>query len=66
MAFRCPRNSIRISARSPDNRGLKDGNNAAFCDGSVRFLISKIRLDVSKALVGRNDGIVVPADFDHD
>jgi prepilin-type processing-associated H-X9-DG protein len=44
-------------------RGLKDGNNVAFCDGSVRFLTSKIKLDVWKALVGRDDGIPLPEDF---
>jgi prepilin-type processing-associated H-X9-DG protein len=47
-------------------RGLRGGTNVAFCDGSVRFLTSKIKLNIWKALVGRNDGIEIPADFDHD
>ena len=38
------------------------GNNGliGFCDGSVRTISKDVKLDVWKALAGRNDGLVVP------
>jgi len=42
----------------------KGGFNAAFCDGSVRFLAKTIKEEVMRLLVQRNDGNPLPADFD--
>jgi prepilin-type processing-associated H-X9-DG protein len=40
------------------------GFNAAFCDGSVRFLTDKIKESVLRALITRNGGEVInPNDF---
>jgi prepilin-type processing-associated H-X9-DG protein len=41
-------------------RGTGKGVNIGMCDGSVRYVPVTISLDVIKALVGRNDGIVIP------
>jgi prepilin-type processing-associated H-X9-DG protein len=41
-------------------RGLTAGANTAFADGSVHFISDAAGMDVWRALVGRNDGMVVP------
>jgi prepilin-type processing-associated H-X9-DG protein len=38
-----------------------EGFNAAFCDGSVRFLSNAIAEQVMRALITRNGGEVIPA-----
>lgn len=40
------------------------GFNAAFCDGSVHFLSQHLKAENLKALITRNGGEVLPADFD--
>jgi prepilin-type processing-associated H-X9-DG protein len=48
----------------PKLGGLFEGGfNAAFCDGSVRFMSSKIKPQTLHIVIQRNDGQVVPADF---
>jgi prepilin-type processing-associated H-X9-DG protein len=39
------------------------GFNAAFCDGSVHFVSRNVKPETLKALITRNGGEVVPADF---
>jgi prepilin-type processing-associated H-X9-DG protein len=41
-------------------RSLSRGANAAYADGSVRFIGDNVGADVWRALTGRNDGIVIP------
>ena len=41
-------------------RSLEGGVNIAMCDGSVRFVIKKLELDVWKNLASSNDGNVLP------
>jgi prepilin-type processing-associated H-X9-DG protein len=41
---------------------FKNGFNAAFCDGSVRFLKKTIKEDTLRALITRNGGEVIPQD----
>ena len=44
-------------------RGLGDGCNVALCDGSVRYVTAKIKLDLWKLLADKADGQPLPADF---
>jgi prepilin-type processing-associated H-X9-DG protein len=52
------------AAPLPKLGGLFEGGyNAAFCDGSVRFLSNKVKPQTLHLLIQRNDGQVIPADF---
>jgi prepilin-type processing-associated H-X9-DG protein len=41
-------------------RGVSRGVNAAYADGSVRYITDNVGVDVWRAITGRNDGLVVP------
>jgi Tfp pilus assembly protein PilE len=41
-------------------RGVTDGTNIALCDGSVRFVTAKIKLDTWKLLANKADGQPIP------
>jgi prepilin-type processing-associated H-X9-DG protein len=41
-------------------RGVGRGANTAYADGSVHFIADTVGVDIWRALVGRNDGLVIP------
>jgi prepilin-type processing-associated H-X9-DG protein len=48
----------------PKLGGLSEGGfNAAFCDGSVHFILNKVPATTLHLLIQRNDGQVIPGDF---
>jgi hypothetical protein len=44
--------------------GFDDGFHALFADGAVRFIKKGINGDILRALITRNDGMVIAVDFD--